>query len=338
MTAEAPVLRAERLSKSYRGRRVSGRGTLVTDAVEGVSLGLFRGQITAIVGESGSGKSTTARMLLGLERPSNGRILLEGHDIGGRMTPDSVQMIFQDPFASLNPVHTVAHHVERALAVHGKGVSRSRRAGAAIDLLERVQLTPATEIAQRRPHQLSGGQRQRVSIARALAAGPKVLLADEPVSMLDVSMRLGILNLLRDLTREEHLAMLYITHDIATARYFSDTILVMYRGRLVEGGPAEAVTQQSVHPYTRLLLDSAPDPDRHSAESAGHQRPAASPAPRPKYLDDGVVITQCALGTECPIAGTRRRAEEVSQLVAEGLVDTTVHWAACSCTPHRDPH
>jgi peptide/nickel transport system ATP-binding protein len=325
-TTRDPVLEAERLSKSYRTRR-GARGAAVVEAVTEVSLHLYAGRITAVVGESGSGKSTTARLLLGLERPSGGRILLEGRDIGGRMTPGAVQMIFQDPFASLNPIHTVAHHVERAVALHRGDISRDERADAVLDLLRRVQLTPPTEIAQRRPHQLSGGQRQRVSIARALAARPKVLLADEPVSMLDVSMRLGILNLLRDLARDEHLAMLYITHDIATARYFSDTILVMYRGRFVEGGPADEVTQRSIHPYTRLLMDSAPDPDRLTARG-GAPTLAVPPAGSP----GDVVITECVRCTDCPHAGVRRPVDTVSHPVQGETVDDSTHWAVCSRT------
>jgi ABC-type glutathione transport system ATPase component len=331
VSTQVPVLKAERLSKSYRTRR-GARGGAVVEAVREVSLDLHAGRITAVVGESGSGKSTTARMLLGLERPSGGRILLEGRDIGGRMTPDSVQMIFQDPFASLNPVHTVAHHVERAVALHRSDISRDQRADTVIDLLQRVQLTPPTEIAQRRPHQLSGGQRQRVSIARALAATPKVLLADEPVSMLDVSMRLGILNLLRDLAGDENLAVLYITHDIATARYFSETILVMHRGCLVEGGPADEVTQRSIHPYTRLLMDSAPDPDRLTVRRDDPRSGGSALAVLPGG-STGVVITECARRANCPHAGVRRSADTVSQLLGGGTIDEETHWAVCTCTP-----
>jgi peptide/nickel transport system ATP-binding protein len=174
-----------------------------------------------------------------------------------------VQLIFQDPFASLNPVHTVRYHLTRALRIHGHAGRGARDLEDALaDLLGRVRLTPAEQYLSKYPHELSGGQRQRVAIARALAAEPEVLLADEPVSMLDVSIRLGVLNLLRDLKEQFSLAVLYITHDIASARYFADETLVMYAGRLVEGGESETVTQSPAHPYTRLLIDSAPDPER----------------------------------------------------------------------------
>jgi peptide/nickel transport system ATP-binding protein len=175
-------------------------------------------------------------------------------------------MVFQDPFASLNPVHTVAHHLARPLLLHG----RARR-GADVEqqvenLLDRVNLLPAAEMARRRPHELSGGQRQRVAIARALAPGANVIIADEPVSMLDVSIRLGVLGLLSRLQREENLAVLYITHDLATARHFSDDIIVMWRGRIVERGPATEVILNPQHPYTQLLAASAPDPGARGRE------------------------------------------------------------------------
>jgi peptide/nickel transport system ATP-binding protein len=161
-------------------------------------------------------------------------------------------MIFQDPFASLNPFHTVEHHLVRPLRLHGRSRAEVPH------LLERVSLPP--DFAHRRPHELSGGQRQRVAIARALGANPDALLADEPVSMLDVSIRLGVLNLLARLQREENLAVLYITHDLATARHFADDILVLYRGRVVERGPADRVIRDPRHPYTRLLAAASPDP------------------------------------------------------------------------------
>ncbi|GAA0218845.1 ATP-binding cassette domain-containing protein [Saccharothrix mutabilis subsp. mutabilis] len=226
-------------------------------AVAGVSFTLTPGRTVALVGESGSGKSTIARMIARLEKPSGGSITVtaDGAAVPGRRYRDHVQMVFQDPFASLNPFHTIAHHLERPLKLHGRphGEAEVRR------LLERVSL-PA-DMAHRRPHELSGGQRQRVAIARALAPGAKVVVADEPVSMLDVSIRLGVLNLLARLQREEQLAVLYITHDLATARHFSDDILVLYKGRVVERGPADDVILNPRHPYTKILASAAPDPD-----------------------------------------------------------------------------
>ena len=171
-------------------------------------------------------------------------------------------MVLQDPFSSLNPVHDVHYHLARPLIVHGTARRGRALDEAVADLLARVALTPPEAFMRKYPHELSGGQRQRVAIARALAARPRVLLADEPVSMLDVSIRLGILNLLADLRRAGHLAILYITHDIASARYLADSIMVMYAGQRVESGPAATVTDEPAHPYTRLLLNAAPDPDR----------------------------------------------------------------------------
>jgi peptide/nickel transport system ATP-binding protein len=179
--------------------------------------------------------------------------------------------VLQDPFSALNPVHDVRYHLARPLKVHGLPTPGLSLDETIISLLERVALTPADQFIGKYPHELSGGQRQRVAIARALAVRPRVLLADEPVSMLDVSIRLGILNLLADLRDTERLAILYITHDIASARYLADTIAVMYAGEVVEAGPAQAVTDQPAHPYTQLLLSAAPDPDRTGPAALGRR-------------------------------------------------------------------
>ena len=257
------ALEAVDLTKRYR----LGRGATV-DAVRGVSLALRRGTITALVGESGSGKTTVARMLAGQEPRSGGQILLDGQPIdptarrGFRTYKGIVQMVLQDPFASLNPLHTVRYHLERALRLHQQRTGGERTTEADLDrLLEQVRLAPPEQYRDAYPHELSGGQRQRVAIARSLAASPRVLLADEPVSMLDVSIRLEILDLLEELRARLDLAVLYITHDIASARYFADEILVMHDGEIVERGPAEQVTQAPTDAYTRLLIESAPDPE-----------------------------------------------------------------------------
>jgi peptide/nickel transport system ATP-binding protein len=267
----APVLlEARELTKHFwaHGVRRAGRGgAQVVHAVEQVSLSLAEEGITAVVGESGSGKSTLARMLARLITPTSGQILLDGRQVpastkGRRGYTRDVQMVLQDPFSSLNPVHDVRYHLARPLIVHGMA-RRGRALDEAIaDLLTRVALTPPAGFTAKYPHELSGGQRQRIAIARALAVRPRILLADEPISMLDVSIRLGILNLLEDLRRESHLAILYITHDIASARYLADSIMVMYAGQRVEAGPATTVTDEPAHPYTKLLLNAAPDPDR----------------------------------------------------------------------------
>ncbi|MEU7532316.1 ABC transporter ATP-binding protein [Saccharothrix sp. NPDC042600] len=271
------VLEAEGLTKHFpvrkRGRELLSRTVRSVRAVEDVSLRLHRGRVTALVGESGSGKSSVARLLAQLHLQTSGSIKLHGREVdakGGRKFraySKRVQMIFQDPFASLNPVHTVRYHLTRALKIHGRAGGTPQELEEALhDLLTRVQLTPPERYVDKFPHELSGGQRQRVAIARALGADPEALLADEPVSMLDVSIRLGVLNLLRDLKDRLRLAILYITHDIASARYFADETYVMYAGRVVEGGDSESVTQRPAHPYTQLLIESAPDPDRPAAE------------------------------------------------------------------------
>jgi peptide/nickel transport system ATP-binding protein len=255
-----PVLEARGLTKHFPVRAHRGARRGVVHAVEDVSLALPPGGITAVVGESGSGKSTLARLLAQLIKPTAGSVLLDGAPTPGRQRyARQVQLVLQDPFSSLNPVHNVRYHLARPLRLHGLASAAELDAQIA-ELLERVALSPA--FADKYPHELSGGQRQRVAIARALATRPRVLLADEPVSMLDVSIRLGVLNLLADLREREGLAILYVTHDIASARYLADVIAVMYAGQIIESGPAAQVTDAPAHPYTQLLLSAAPDPDR----------------------------------------------------------------------------
>jgi peptide/nickel transport system ATP-binding protein len=269
----APVLEARRLRKQFPlGSANPFIKVKVAHAVEDSSLALTAGKAVALVGESGSGKTTVARMLARLYEPTAGDILFDGQLVkkGARALREyrrNVQMVFQDPFSSLNPAHDVRYHLARPLRIFGHAQSEAQATEQALALLKRVSLTPADQFLHKFPHQLSGGQRQRVAIARALAARPRVLLADEPVSMLDVSIRLDILNLLLRLKDEDRLATLYITHDIASARYFADETLVMYAGQMVEGGPSEAVIEQPKHPYTQLLIAAAPDPERAAARS-----------------------------------------------------------------------
>ena len=264
--APSPALTVRGLTVDYRRRGVGGVGGRTLRAVDDLSFDLIPGRVLALVGESGSGKSTVVRTLAGFVAPSGGEIALDSlrgvH--GGRRTAQTyrraLQTVFQDPFASLNPMHTVERHLARPLA-RQRGIRGRERLRAAVhELLGLVNLTPAADFAAKHPHELSGGQRQRVAIARALATEPRVLLADEPVSMLDVSIRLEILNLLDGLTRQRNLALLYVTHDLATARHFSENIMVMYRGRVVESGPADEVILNPAHPYTQMLATAAPDP------------------------------------------------------------------------------
>ncbi|MBE1876743.1 ABC transporter ATP-binding protein [Myceligenerans pegani] len=248
------------LTKRYR---VRGSGHML--ALDDVDLSITSGRTVALVGQSGSGKSTIAKIITQLERETSGRVLLDGAPIprrgrGLRAYRQQVRMVFQDPFASLNPYHTVHHHIARPLLLD-RVVPRAGVDDEVAGLLEKVRLEPG--LAARRPHELSGGQRQRVAIARALASRPALLVADEPVSMLDVSIRLGVLNLLAELQEADGLGVLYITHDLATARHFSDEIVVLHHGRVVERGPSDDVILHPRHEYTRALRDASPDPDRH---------------------------------------------------------------------------
>lgn len=266
-----PILEAVGVTKHFAARGSvfrRGKQGKVVHAVESVSLKLYPGYITALVGESGSGKSTLARLIAQLYPLTGGEIRYRGEAVAatsGKAFRDyvgKVQLILQDPFGSFNPVALIAKTLLRAVRIHHPGKSRAEQRAVIDDLLKQVNLVPPRQFTEKYPHELSGGQLQRISIARALAASPDVFLADEPVSSLDVSIRLGILNLLRRLTIERNVALLYVTHDIASARYFAAETAVMYAGELIEQGPSEEVTQHAAHPYTQLLIASAPDPSR----------------------------------------------------------------------------
>ena len=259
-----PILEVEGLSRTFVSRGLLSTSRPVK-AVADVSFTVDRGEAVALVGESGSGKSTIARLLLRLDRPDEGRIIIDGEDVlqseprGATLAyRRRVQMVFQDPFGSLNRTHDIAHHLERPLLRHRRATKDDAREKA-IDLLHTVGLEPAEEFITRRPYELSGGQRQRVAIARSLAVDPDLLIADEPTSMLDVSIRMNILTLLTRLKTERQLAMIMITHDLASARYLADRVLVLFRGRIVEDGSADDVVTSPAHPYTRALLDSIAD-------------------------------------------------------------------------------
>jgi peptide/nickel transport system ATP-binding protein len=281
-------------------------------AVDDVSFTLHSGKITALVGESGSGKSTVARILARLYDATSGSVIYEGKDVldrcDVRLYRSRVQMIFQDPFGSLNPVRTVKHHIERPLRIHH--VARKQQIdGRVHELLRAVGLVPPEKIARKYPHELSGGQRQRVAIARALAVDPAVILADEPISMLDVSIRIGILNLMADLKRDRNIAFLYITHDIASARYVADEVLVMYAGQIVEQGPTDEVLQNPQHPYTQLLLSAVPNP-----AARGEQERIEARAGRTALVDPHA---GCRFAPRCPVA------VEASYHVTPELIETT---------------
>jgi oligopeptide/dipeptide ABC transporter ATP-binding protein len=274
-------------------------------AVDGVSFVLGRGEVLALVGESGCGKSTLALTLMGLEKPTAGTITFKGENATGLTGRDlktlrqHIQMIFQDPYESLNPMMTIGEIVTEPLSVHGLAKDRGERDGRVQGALEDAGLKPAEAFLHRYPHELSGGQRQRVVIASALVLEPAVLLADEPVSMLDVSIRAEILNVLVELRHRRNISILFITHDLSTAAYFADRIAVMYLGRIVEIGPAEEVLESPRHPYTQALLSVVPVPNpRLRREHIILQ----GETPNPIDLPSG-----CRFHPRCPVAEARCR-------------------------------
>jgi peptide/nickel transport system ATP-binding protein len=256
----APLLQVRGLCKTFVAGGL-GRPRREVRALEDVTFELAAGEIVALVGGSGSGKSTLARIIARLDRPSAGQLLFRGRDVATERRAShayrqAVQLIFQDPFAALNPARRIGHHLSRPLQLHGLDASPAAVAA----LLEAVGLLPAARFADRFPHELSGGQRQRVCVARALAVDPALVLADEPTSMLDASLRAELLALLAALTARRGRAMLLITHDLGAARAIADRLLVLDGGRIVEAGPTAAVLDAPVHATTRALMDAIPDP------------------------------------------------------------------------------
>ncbi len=319
---------------------VFGKGNQRVVAVDSVSLSMEKGEIRCLVGESGCGKSTTGKMIAGLLPPTSGRILYEGKPIN-KLTPaeyrryrHAVQIIHQDPYASLNPVQTVRQIITTPL-LHHKKVSSNRQANQrALELLEIVDLTPATDFLDKYPHQLSGGQRQRVSVARALTVDPKFIVADEAVSMVDVSIRVSLLNMLMRLKNEFDVTFLFITHDLALAKYFAwkGAISVMYLGRIVEDGPTPRVITDPRHPYTQALLAAVPeaDPELTHRKRKVALRSADIPSllnlppgctfhPRCPYFVSGVCDTAAppleVIGEGGRVACPVRKDEQVSLLV-----------------------
>jgi oligopeptide/dipeptide ABC transporter ATP-binding protein len=293
------LLRTEGLTKHFRiGKAVSQR---TLHAVDDVGLSVSSRQVVALAGESGSGKSTIARLLARVYKPTSGEIYFEGKPITAiRSRADQLRysglapMVFQDPFASINPVFRVSHGVMRGLKLHRPELSKQEWYDEAIRVFDVVGLTPAADVLQRYPHELSGGQRQRVGFAQALAMRPKLIIADEPVSMLDVSIRIGLLNLMTKLRDEEDVSILYITHDLASARYVADRLVIMYAAMLAESGPMEEVLARPKHPYTQLLLSAVPDPRAPLSVSAETDR-----GEPPKVIDP---TPGCRFRWRCPLA------------------------------------
>jgi oligopeptide/dipeptide ABC transporter ATP-binding protein len=326
-TDTAPLLQTIRLARHFHIGGLFGRGTL--HAVDDLDLTIRPQEIVAVVGESGSGKSTIARLLTKVYNPTSGDILFRGRSLRDvRSRSDllayrgQVPMVFQDPFSSLNPVHTIGYALDRGLALHQPGLTQPERETEAARALEAVGLMPARQAMAKYPHEMSGGQRQRIGFAQALSYKPKLVLADEPVSMLDVSIRIGVLNLMARLCAEDGLSFLYITHDIASARYVADRVVVMYAGRVAESGPTDEVLHRPVHPYTRLLLSAVPDP------RAPITITAADTGEPPRVVDPG---EGCRFRWRCPLAIAK--CAQVTPILATA---TPGHEAACHVTVPSD--
>ena len=316
-----PLLRVERVSRHFKIGNAISRKTL--HAVDDATFTVGERQIVAVAGESGSGKSTVARVLAKIYKPTSGEIYFQGRPLSSIRSrrarlaySGQAPMVFQDPFSSINPVFRVSHGVMRALKLHRRELSREQRHAEAVRVFEAVGLNPGGEVLRRYAHELSGGQRQRVGFAQALAMRPRLILADEPVSMLDVSIRVGLLNVMAKLRDTEGVSILYITHDLASARYVSDRLIVMYAGHIVETGPAEEVLGNPRHPYTELLLAAAPDPRAPLNASAEADR-----GEPPRVVDPA---PGCRFRWRCPLAV--EECHRVTPSLRELLPD---HSAAC---------
>jgi oligopeptide/dipeptide ABC transporter ATP-binding protein len=325
------LLRLDGLKVHFPVRRslgavLTGKKATYVRAVDGIDLAVRRGEILALVGESGSGKTTTGRVVVKLTRQTAGRITFDGIDVSGlwgtrklRAYRRRVQLIFQDPYETLNPKHTIGDFVAEPLQVSGRKLSRDERERRVLKALEDAGLRPAADFAARYPHELSGGQRQRAVIAGALVMEPDLVVADEPVSMLDVSIRTELLRLMLDLRRQRGLTYLFITHDLSIAWVIADRIAVMYLGRIMEIGPAEAVIRSPRNPYTQALVSVSPSTDPPDEGSDQQRTILVGETPDAAHIPAG-----CRFHPRCPMAFDRCRVEEPPLLmVGEG------HEAAC---------
>ncbi len=319
--SEEPLLRTDKLTRHFQIGNAFSRKTL--HAVDNANLKINEREIVALAGESGSGKSTIARLLAMIYQPSAGEIYFRGKPLSNLKSRKDVlayrgevPMVFQDPFSSLNPAYRISHGIMRTLKLHRPDLTAHEQRAEAERVLEVVGLTPPSDVLTKYPYEFSGGQRQRVGFAQALACRPKLILADEPVSMLDVSIRIGLLNLMASLRAQEGVSFLYITHDIASARYVADRLVIMYAGHIVETGPTEEVLGNPKHPYTQLLLSAVPDPRAPLGVTAETDRGEPPKVVNPK--------PGCRFRRRCPLA-----VEICHDVTPEPRLLALRHSAAC---------
>lgn len=301
------------------------KGKKVVKAVDGLNFSIHKGEIFGLIGESGSGKTTTGKLVMKLIEPTEGKLIFAGEDVTAIKGPElkayrrKVQMIFQDPYASMNPRFKIRDVLEEPLVIHHLRGGRQERDLAVKKALEEVNMTPPEDFMGRWPHMLSGGQRQRVATARTLILNPMMLVADEPVSMIDLSTRAEILHMMKDVQQKLGLTYLYITHDLSTARYFTDRIAVMYLGRIVEMGAADDIIDHPLHPYTKALIEAVPEPSTGKVDVV-KELPISGEIPSPANIPSG-----CRFHTRCPYA-----KPDCSQLPEPELEDVgNGHLHAC---------
>jgi len=298
VTTSGPLLEVTDLAVTFRSRR-GRRSQRQIRAVDGVSFALGRGEILALVGESGCGKTSIIRAIARLEETSAGQVLFRGRNIaharrrGLRQLRREIQVVFQDPFESLDPRLTAFDTVEESLLVHRLGGDKGQRRDAVLEAMRQVGLHPAAEIARRYPHQMSGGQRQRLVIAGAMVLGPDLLMADEPVSMLDVSLRAGVLRVMMDLRESRGISILFVTHDLSLAWVIADRVAVVYLGRIVEIGTADEIIKSPLHPYTQALVSVIPVPEAGRRDGRILLR---GEAPNAAHVPEG-----CRFHPRCPL-------------------------------------
>jgi len=324
---ENKVIEAENLTKHFPlskgfSEMLFSRKKTVVHAVDGISFDIKEREVFGLAGESGSGKTTTGRLLLKLIEPTSGKLIFKGNDLAKLKEKEmkalrrKMQVIFQDPYESLNPRMTVSDILAEPLTVQGVVSSRAEIEEKSREMLEAVEMTPPTEFLLRYPHELSGGQRQRVAVARAFILNPEFVVADEPVSMLDVSIRAEILNLMLDLVGKFNVSYLYITHDLALARHMCDRLAVMYLGKIVEMGPVETLVYEPLHPYTNALIDAVPTPD---PTQKGKRDVLKGEIPSPINPPSG-----CRFHTRCPVVMDICSKEEPAIVNIKGE-----HYVAC---------